>query len=255
MQSIINEDLQQTLDSSSSLTIADLVQKMIDLQWLVYISGGAPRDWLLGLNANDIDLSVSVDVNTIQEFCTSVLPSCKMSVNENFGIVNLEGDNYKLDINIIRTYADIENELDEMTFKVSESLNKDIYIRDFTINALYYDCKNCEILDPSGFGLADLENKVLRLIMEPKKLSVDYRIGIRILQFMARGYTAMPESLEILTKKFKQHVADFDGFEFWLGIYIQPNKAYYNKFKELAISYCCQQTKQKLLLMFNKMEM
>ena len=46
-------------------------------------------------------------------------------------------------------------------------MEEDARRRDFTVNALYYDCRSGEIIDFHG-GLADLKRRTMRIIGDPE---------------------------------------------------------------------------------------
>jgi len=72
--------------------------------------------------------------------------------------------------------------------------------RDFTCNALYYDTKNEVILDPTGHGIADAQNKVLRLAPSKEEADKNRCLHVRFWKFRARGYTPEAETLDYIKK-------------------------------------------------------
>lgn len=61
-----------------------------------------------------------------------------------------------------------------------EDIKEDAARRDFTVNALYLDVLNGEILDPTGKGVKDLESKLIRAADNPEK--VFFEDGLRLLR-------------------------------------------------------------------------
>ena len=56
------------------------------------------------------------------------------------------------------------------------TLEEDIFRRDFTANALYYNIADFSVLDRVG-GIADIKNRHLRLIGEPRERFREDRYG------------------------------------------------------------------------------
>lgn len=66
------------------------------------------------------------------------------------------------------------------------TIEEDAVRRDFTINALYENPITGQILDPTGKGLSDVKNKVLRFIGNPKeRIKEDYLRLFRFYRFLA----------------------------------------------------------------------
>lgn len=78
--------------------------------------------------------------------------------------------------------------------------------RDLTINSLYYDIKNNQILDPTGKGLDDINNKIIRF--NSKRVVYDDRLRIvRAYRFAKTfGFTIEPNSLALCRTEFNTMV-------------------------------------------------
>ena len=72
----------------------------------------------------------------------------------------------------------------------TSSLAEDAIRRDFTINALYEDCDG-NILDPTNFGLNDIETKTLRFIGNPESRILEDPLRVfRYVRFLSeKGYS------------------------------------------------------------------
>ena len=125
-----------------------------------YIVGGAVRDYLLGIDILDIDIT------------TNALPD---DLKKLFKVASLEASAYQ-GIKIIE--AGIEFEITSFRkdlkyidhrhpkTEIASSLEEDLARRDFTINALAMN-SNYEIIDNYN-GRADLKKKLIKTIREPK---------------------------------------------------------------------------------------
>jgi hypothetical protein len=70
-------------------------------------------------------------------------------------------------------------------------IDMDAYARDFTINAIYYDPAQDQIIDPTGRGLRDLADRRLRFVLDPT-VALDPVLAARWIKFFAKGF--MPAS-------------------------------------------------------------
>lgn len=181
-------------DDRHDVRVRDVVALLQAAGMRVFIVGGAPRDWLAGAPGNDIDLCVDASVDAVLRRLETAHPgidALRMH-NERFGVLRW-GDEASggIDINMLRSWRDIQH--DDMwstTFVPRSDLVEDAQMRDFSVNALYYDCRDRVLLDPLGCGPDDVRTKTLRLVTHPRVLDTSYRTTFRILQFLCRGYAA-----------------------------------------------------------------
>jgi len=77
---------------------------------------------------------------------------------------------------------------------ISTDLHLECLYRDFACNALCYDPINKVIIDPTGYGIEDAINKVLRIPVDLPKWDLWYngnttKISKRLKKFISKGYT------------------------------------------------------------------
>lgn len=126
-----------------------------------YLVGGCVRDILLNKNPKDFDVVTNIPIeNVITEFSNNgwkvseagkQFLVCIISKNGN----SIEIANFRNDL----TYIDGRRPEGIEIGTIEEDANR----RDTTINALYLDPYTSEILDPTGKGLLDLKNKIIRM--------------------------------------------------------------------------------------------
>ncbi|MDR0418247.1 MAG: polynucleotide adenylyltransferase [Puniceicoccales bacterium] len=159
-----------------------------------YLVGGCVRDYLLGLRSQNFDLEVfGLSSEKIVEILN---PSYKIDrVGKSYGILKIRGCD--IDIGIPRQ----EQKMGPLhtDFAVQEDpflpLEQAIRRRDFTINSIYFDIKNQQIIDPFH-GKEDLQQKILRHTSEC--FSEDPLRVLRGMQFCARfQLTPAPETIEL----------------------------------------------------------
>ena len=83
--------------------------------------------------------------------------------------------------------------------------------RDFTVNSLYYDLTREVILDPTGMGIDDSVNKVLRFNGNPdKRIKEDKLRVFRAYRFISKGYNAEPRTMNAIRSNFEVALRNTD---------------------------------------------
>lgn len=210
------------LGPEGQVLVRDVIERLQEAGTRVYVTGGTPRDWLSGQVSKDVDLSLDRDLASVHALLREAYPAMDPVVFhlERFGMLRWgDPELGELDLNILRSYEDIQNgEMYTTSFVPRSDLVADCRMRDFSINAFYYDCRSGDLLDPLGCGLENLRTHTLRLIAHPSVLTGSYRMSFRILQFMARGYRPVPETLEYLDSRLDRDVQGMGRLRlhFWL---------------------------------------
>jgi len=234
---IVERDLSRSFNAEPEASIDDVMSALSNCGIGYYVVGGAVRSWLEGRPARDLDIAVTSSIEdafaALQKFTSCI----DFTLNEKFGLLYLNGDMERVDVAIMRNCGDIDGELDEATFRGGNSISDDALARDFTINTFYYCPLSKRVMNPYPEGARDLRSRELNLIMDDRKLSVDYMACIRFLQFMARGYTASPRISEILASKLDTDILKFDQFGKWMENYVPPEREYYRAFKGMMYSH------------------
>ncbi|MBU2060313.1 MAG: hypothetical protein KKH44_00490 [Bacteroidetes bacterium] len=245
IENIIIKDLSKRFASSSGFSIKDLIGSILDLDINVYVVGGATRDWLQNIPANDIDLVVDDDITYVYEHCKKIFNESNLSFFNNIGLLKIKGELADVDINIMRNEADTKKIWEESNYSPIKEIEMDYLNRDFSINCFYYNCRTKTFHNPVEGARKDLSKRLLRIVTGPTKMKYDQRICLRILKFMSQGYFASKETLKVLEKRFEDDILTFDGFAKWLSITVTPGDGNYKSFKHLALK----QNVSKLALM------
>ena len=149
-----------------------------------YLVGGAVRDFLTGKISYDRDIAIKNAENFAKDLAKEAEGTFIVldSVNKIFRVVLKDKKNY-FDISEIR----------------AETIEQDLLMRDFTINAIGYDLKNDEFIDPTG-GIEDIKNRKIRAIREENFTDDPLRVlrGYRF--FATTGFQPDEELREILKK-------------------------------------------------------
>ncbi|MFM7425250.1 MAG: CCA tRNA nucleotidyltransferase [Elainella sp.] len=142
----------QPLPVSAATSVLSPHTWPFSLDWLpqtAYLVGGNVRDALLGRQAEYLDLDF-------------VLPDSTVAVAK--GIANHYQAGFVL-LDAERQIARVVFERATVDFaqQVGGSLAKDLYHRDFTVNAIAYNPHTQELLDPLQ-GYADLQRRLIRMV-------------------------------------------------------------------------------------------
>lgn len=163
------------------------VLKMIEsCGFKAYIVGGFVRDYLLGEETLDIDITTNARPMDIKKIFTDItLP------NEEYGAITLYFKNYRFEITTFRQELSYDNGRRPNKIEYIDNLEDDLKRRDFKMNTL---CMNSDgvILNFLG-GKEDIENRVISTVGDPVSRFVED--PLRILRAV-RFYTVLGFSLE-----------------------------------------------------------
>ncbi|MCH5165946.1 MAG: CCA tRNA nucleotidyltransferase [Clostridiales bacterium] len=139
------------LDDKSAKFISSLGEN-------VYVVGGYVRNSLCGYKCTDIDIA-----GPIPALALNLPPHTTMNmVNHRMGTAQLVYDGVKYEYTPFRVEVyDAGGAHTPSHVSFTTDLNADAQRRDFCCNAIYYDVKRDEIVDPLG-GVRDVEQKILR---------------------------------------------------------------------------------------------
>ena len=134
-----------------------LLKEFSEHSYDAYIVGGYVRDYLLGIESSDIDITTNATPKEIKEiFHDCCLP------NEEYGsvIVTLKG--IRFEITTFRKEVEYVDNRRPGEVKYINELYPDLLRRDFIINTICMD-KDGQIIDYLG-GKEDLNKKIIRTV-------------------------------------------------------------------------------------------
>ncbi len=130
-----------------------------------YIVGGAVRDLLVGLTPKDFDIATDATPEQVR-----ALFRRSRIIGRRFRIVHVMAGAETMEVSTFRAANGDESQTDAhgrvLRDNVFGSMAEDAARRDFTVNALYYNPADEAITDYHA-GVADLQQKTLRMIGEP----------------------------------------------------------------------------------------
>ena len=157
-----------------------------------YIVGGYPRDTLLEIKTNDIDICTSAKPVQIMElFDTDGNSDMK------YGSVRIIYKGFKFDVTTFRKDIKYEKNRKPIRIKYINDIKKDLLRRDFTINTLCID-RFGEFIDILNVR-DDINNKIIKTVGNPR-----YRIkedSLRILRAI-RFSSILDFEIDVKTKSY-----------------------------------------------------
>lgn len=169
---------------------------------VAYLVGGSALDAIRGETPKDLDIEVhglTIDQLTelASEFGNSDL------VGKSFGVVKLRFGNTLVDLSLPRTEAKTgtkHNDFD-VEFITNHNIAEAARRRDFTINAIYINLHNGEIIDPFN-GVADYEAGILRVV-DPKTFVEDPLRPLRAMQIAARKCHTIDNDVVVICRSME----------------------------------------------------
>jgi len=167
-----------------------------------YLVGGCVRDLLLGLEPKDFDVVTDAEPDQVK----SVFKQRCRLIGRRFRLAHVRFGRMMIEVATFRGQGDGDGRKDRFGRKgklsgparevddagrllrdnVYGTIEEDVWRRDFTVNALYYDIRTFSITDYAG-GLEDIKKGQLRLIGDPKtRYREDPVRMIRAIRFAAK---------------------------------------------------------------------
>ena len=165
-----------------SLNALKVVRRLNGQGYQAYLVGGSVRDLMLGHRPKDFDVATNARPDQVRELFRN-----SRSIGKRFKIVHVRFDRDIIEVATFRAgraNSVVENEKGEgnesHTHEIQQSesgmlivdnvygtIEEDVFRRDFTINALYYDTFSNALIDLVD-GKRDLKSHTLRLIGDPE---------------------------------------------------------------------------------------
>ena len=164
-----------------------VLYKLKDAGFESYLVGGAVRDLLMGRKPKDFDVATSARPNDLRRLFRN-----SRVVGKRFKLVHVFFGQKNVEVATLRSAATATGEEGDLYIDDDNQwgdLESDAFRRDFTINALFYDIRNFEVIDYTG-GVQDLEDRLIATIGDPRvRFQEDPVRMLRALKFAARfGY-------------------------------------------------------------------
>lgn len=170
-----------------------VLYKLHNAGYQAFLVGGCVRDILLGKEPKDFDVAT----NAKPEQVRNLFRNCRL-IGKRFVLAHIHFDKEIIEVATFRAAGDNEHSHNGQIMRdnVYGSLDDDVWRRDFTANALYYDISNFSIVDYTN-GMQDINDKVLRLIGDPvQRYHEDPVRMLRAVRFAAKLDFSLAENTE-----------------------------------------------------------
>jgi poly(A) polymerase len=183
--------------SSNALKV---LYRLRDAGFQAFLVGGAVRDLLLGLHPKDFDIATNAHPDQVKQ----LFRNCRL-IGRRFHLAHVRFGYEIIEVATFRaahTPIDEDNSVDEGGHRVLDergrilrdnlygTIEEDVWRRDFTANALYYNIEDFSVWDYVG-GVEDARQRVLRMIGDPEtRYREDPVRMLRAVRFAAKlGFT------------------------------------------------------------------
>ena len=207
-----------------------LINKIVDAGFDAYIVGGFVRDYLLGIESNDVD----VNTNATPKDLLSIFKD-SISPQEDYGSVTVIYNNIRFEITTFRKETGYLDHRRPDKIEYINDLYEDIIRRDFTINSLCMD-KDGNIIDLLNVR-DDIDKKIVKAIGNPiDRFRED---SLRILRAVRFSVTLEFELDKELIKAIKE------------CSYLLKDLSYYRKKDELDKIFTCKNSLNGIKLLID----
>jgi len=163
----------------------EVIQKLRDAGFQTLWAGGCVRDELLGLSPDDYDVATNAIPEQVRKLFKRTI-----AVGMSFGVIEVLGpptEKGYLKVQVATFRSDVSysdgRRPDEVVFSTAR---EDAERRDFTINGMFFDPLESQLIDYVG-GEADLQARVLRAIGDPAlRFAEDKLRMLRAVRFATR---------------------------------------------------------------------
>ena len=171
-----------------------------------YIVGGYPRDNLLGIQTNDIDICTNAKPKDIMDiFDTDGVSDIK------YGSIRVIYKNVKFDVNTFRKDIKYEDNRRPVKIKYITSLKKDLLRRDFTINCMCIDADG-NLIDILK-GKRDLDKRIIKTVGNPRyRLKEDALRILRAIRFASYLDFTIDNKTKYYIKKYASLLENLSGY-------------------------------------------
>ena len=167
-----------------------------DNGYLAYIVGGYPRDMILGVPSQDIDICTSAKPKEI----IAIFDTDKVN-DVSYGSIRIIYKNALFDVTTFRKDIKYENNRKPIKIKYVNDLRKDLLRRDFTVNTICIDAEG-KIIDLLG-AHEDLEKHLLKMVGNPRhKLKEDSLRILRAVRFASNLDFTIDDKTKYYIKKY-----------------------------------------------------
>ena len=161
-----------------------IINRLRDAGYTAYIVGGAVRDLIVGNKPKDIDIVTDATPSKIKRIFRN-----SRIIGRRFRLVHVVFGTKIFEVSTFRSNAEgsVGNDFG--------TIEEDVQRRDFTMNALYYDPIQEQVIDYVG-GMRDIKKHVLRPVISIDRIFVEDPVRmLRAIKYSATTHAKMSHSL------------------------------------------------------------
>jgi poly(A) polymerase len=194
---IIPRDQHTISRAAISENALKVLYRLKNAEYKAYLVGGGVRDILLGREPKDFDVVTDAKPEQIRE----LFRNCRL-IGRRFRLAHVRFGDELIEVSTFRAPHHVsdqgEGHVEDgriIRDNVYGDIDDDVWRRDFTINALFYNIQDFSIVDYVG-GVKDLEAGQLRLIGVPAQRYIEDPVRmLRAIRFSAKlGLNIHPEA-------------------------------------------------------------
>jgi poly(A) polymerase len=207
---------------SNKQAAIEIIRQLQQHGFQALLAGGCVRDMLLGRPAKDYDVATdALPADVIRLFRRT------LKVGAKFGVVIVLTQGEQVEVATFRSEAGYEDGRHPTEVRFT-SAAEDASRRDFTINGMFYDPLEEQVLDYVS-GQADLGRRIIRTIGDPQeRFSEDYLRILRAIRFSTQlGFAIEPETYAAVRRN-AANIVRISGERIAIeleGILVHPNRA------------------------------
>ncbi|MEN6429215.1 MAG: CCA tRNA nucleotidyltransferase [Phycisphaerales bacterium] len=207
---------------SNQQTAIEVVRKLQQHGFQALLAGGCVRDMLLGRAAKDYDVATDAQPADVMRLFSRTL-----KIGAKFGVVIVLIRKQQVEVATFRSEAGYEDGRHPTEVRFT-SAAEDASRRDFTINGMFYDPLNSQVIDYVE-GQADLQRRIIRTIGNPEeRFGEDYLRMLRAIRFSTQlGFAIEPETCAAVGRNAAK-IARISGERIATeleGTLVHPNRA------------------------------
>jgi len=173
-------------------------------------AGGCVRDMLLGKHPKDYDIVTSATPDQVENIFDKTVP-----IGKQFGIIMVHQDDHEFEIATFRTEGEYTDGRRPSTVEFADAY-QDAHRRDFTINGMFYDPINDQVIDHVN-GQRDLKLQIIEFIGDPQtRIQEDHLRLLRAVRFKntldfqyePKTYKAILKHSELVNRVSPERVQD-----------------------------------------------
>lgn len=192
------------------MKLKELLHKLQETQQKIgastpYLCGGVTRDRYMGHLEKVSDIDITTGDNTVDYLSQEYAISLKKTMNiqrktSPDGHSTLYIGNLKMDFSSNFNVPNIESILTRSGIKHPTNMQKEIFSRDFTCNALLLSLDLKNLIDPTHQGFQDIDKKIIKTCLSPQiTLTNSKNRVIRAIYLAAKlDFTIHPEIISFV---------------------------------------------------------